>query len=66
MSLRAIHMVFVVATVILSLYVGLWGVREFSREHSAGTLILAVVFFATAVAMVVYGKKAYGKLKELP
>jgi uncharacterized PurR-regulated membrane protein YhhQ (DUF165 family) len=66
MSLRVFHMVFVVVTVLLSLYVGLWGIREFSQEQSAGALVLAVIFLVTAVAMAVYGKKAYGKLKELP
>jgi uncharacterized PurR-regulated membrane protein YhhQ (DUF165 family) len=66
MSLRVFHMVFVIVTVILSLYVALWGIREFSQERSIGALSLAVIFLLTAVGMIVYGKKAYGKLKELP
>ncbi len=66
MSLRVFHIVFVIVTVILSLYIGLWGVREYSREHSSGTLALALLFFATAVAMTAYGRKVYAKLKELP
>ena len=66
MSLRVFHIVFVIVTVILSLYVGLWGVREYSQARSGGALALAIIFFATAVAMIVYGRKAYGKLKELP
>ena len=66
MSLRAFHIVFVVVTVILSLYVALWGIREFSQERSVGALALAIIFLITAVALMVYGKKAYGKLRELP
>lgn len=66
MSLRAFHIIFVVATVVLSLYVALWGIREFSAERSFGALALAILFLATAVAGIVYGKKAAAKFKELP
>ena len=66
MSLRAFHIIFVIATVVLSLYVALWGIREFSAERSYGALVLAILFLATAVAGVVYGKKVLAKFKELP
>ena len=66
MSLRAFHIIFVVATIVLSLYVALWGIREFSAERSIGALGLAVLFLVTAVVMMVYGKKALTKFRELP
>ncbi len=66
MSLRAFHIIFVIVTVALSLFVTMWGYREFQQQHSNGALALAIVFFVTAVAMTVYGKKVYTKLKELP
>lgn len=66
MSLRAFHIVFVIVTVVLSLYVTLWGIREFAQERSAVGLTLALLFLATAVGGIVYGKKAFAKLKELP
>ncbi len=66
MSLRAFHIVFVIVTIVLSLYVALWGIREFSEERNAGALALGLIFAATAVALMVYGKKAFAKLKELP
>ena len=66
MSLRAFHIVFIVVTVVLSLYVALWGIREFANERDNGALALAVLFLATAVGLMVYGKKAYGKLRDLP
>lgn len=66
MSLRVFHIIFVIATVVLSLYVGVWGIREFSQERSIGALVLAIIFLATAVGMTVYGKKAAAKFKELP
>ena len=66
MSLRAFHIVFVIVTVALSLFVALWGFREFSRERDMAALALAILFLCTAGALVVYGKKVFRKLKELP
>jgi hypothetical protein len=66
MSLRVFHMVFVLVCILLSLYVALWGVREFANEREALGLVLAIVFAAAAVSLVVYGKRVFRKLKELP
>ena len=66
MSLRAFHIVFVIVTVILSLYVAVWGFREFAQERSTMGLTLAILFLVTAVGGMIYGKKAFAKLKELP
>ena len=66
MSLRAFHIVFVVVTVVLSLYVALWGIREFTMQSDAKALALGLVFLATAFALIVYGKKVFRKLRELP
>jgi hypothetical protein len=66
MSLRAFHIIFIIATIVLSLYVALWGIREFSAERSVGALVLAGVFLAAAVALMVYGKKTLARFKELP
>lgn len=66
MSLRAFHIVFIIVTVVLSLYVALWGIREFAQERSNLGLGLAVVFLTSAVGLMVYGKKAFAKLRDLP
>jgi uncharacterized membrane protein YozB (DUF420 family) len=66
MSLRAFHIVFVVVTIALSLYVALWGIREFSEERSITALTLAILFAAMAVGLMIYGKKAFRKLRDLP
>lgn len=66
MSLRAFHIVFVIVTVALSLYVAVWGFQEYAQERSAGALALAILFLATAVALAIYGKRVYHKLKDLP
>lgn len=66
MSLRAFHILFIVVTTVLSLYVALWGIRQYSQEQNTGALGLAILFMITAVALVIYGKKVFRKLKELP
>lgn len=66
MSLRAFHIVFVIVTIALSLYVALWGIREFSEEHNFGALAVGLLFAVTAVGLMVYGKKAFAKLRDLP
>ena len=66
MSLRAFHIVFIIVTVMLSLYVAMWGIREFARERDTAALGLGVLFLVTAAGLIVYGKKAYGKLRDLP
>jgi uncharacterized membrane protein len=66
MSLRAFHIVFVVVTVVLSLYVALWGIRQFTQERSVSALTLSVLFLAMAVGLMIYGKKAFAKLRDLP
>jgi heme A synthase len=66
MSLRTFHIIFVIVTVALSLWVAVWGVREYTQEQNMTGLTLAVIFFATAAGLIYYGKKVYRKLKELP
>jgi hypothetical protein len=59
MSLRFFHIVFVAASVLLCLFVGLWGVRQANP-------MLAIVFFPSAIVLAIYGKRVFTKLKELP
>jgi heme A synthase len=66
MSLRVFHIIFVIVSVALSLWVAMWGVREYSQEQSTMGLTLAVIFLVSAAALIWYGKKVYRKLKELP
>jgi len=66
MSLKAFHIVFVIVTVVLSLYVALWGIREFAQQKSAGALALGLIFLAAAIGLMVYGKKVFVKLREIP
>ncbi|HEY2321342.1 MAG TPA: hypothetical protein VGJ82_00635 [Thermoanaerobaculia bacterium] len=65
MSLRIFHVVFIIASIVLSLFVAVWAVREYQATHSAGALALGIVFVVGGIAMVVYGQRWFKKLKEL-
>ncbi|HYI08902.1 MAG TPA: hypothetical protein VEK57_07505 [Thermoanaerobaculia bacterium] len=66
MSLRAFHIIFIIVTTALSLFVAMWGIREFALERNTTGLTLGILFAVTAVGLMIYGKKAYGKLKDVP
>jgi hypothetical protein len=65
MSLKAFHLVFITVSVALCAFVAAWGVREWMASHSAGSLALSLVFFASGVGLVVYGVHAMRKYREL-
>ena len=65
MSLRVFHIIFILAAFGLSLFVALWGFREYAATRSSGALALAVVFVACGALLVWYGMVAVKKLREL-
>jgi len=65
MSLRIFHIVFVTVSIALSVFVTIWGVREYMATHSSGALLLAVVFLFCGVVLVLYAGRVFRKLKEL-
>ena len=65
MSLRIFHVVFITVSIALSVFVAIWGVREYVATRSRGALALAIVFVAGGVALVLYAGKAFRKLKDL-
>lgn len=66
MSLKVFHIVFVIVCVGLSLWVGVWGIHDYMTERSAGALALGILFLFSGVVLVLYGRRAFEKLRELP
>ena len=64
MSLKVFHIVFVIVCVGLSLWVGVWGIRDYVIEQSTGALSLGILFLASGLVLVLYGKKAFEKLRD--
>ena len=65
MSLRIFHIVFVTVSIALSVFVTIWGVREYMLTRSMGALALAAVFLTGGVILVWYANRAFKKLREL-
>lgn len=65
MSLKAFHVVFVAVVLILSLGVGVWGVRLQEFEGQGWPLILGVAALGLAFLTAIYGVWFLKKLKNV-
>jgi len=66
MSLKAFHLVFIVASILLALGFGVWSLLNYSSPHGVRMdLILAVLSGIAAVALVVYEIFFLKKLKNV-
>lgn len=65
MSLRVFHIIFVIASILLSFGVAAWSIQQYVTGASAYWLLLAVVFVACGIVLIGYGMKVFRKLKEL-
>ena len=66
MSLRAIHLVFIVASILLTAFVALWGVAMFASDRGgAGHLIFAGGSLMAAAAMTVYAVRFVRKTRAI-
>ena len=65
LGLKGFHIFFIVASILLCLVVGAWGAQQFVEIDSTLGLVTAVVFFLGGLALVVYGLRYFGKLRQL-
>ncbi len=65
MGLKQFHVVFICASIVLSFLVGAWGVQQYRLESSFSSLSIAVLFYASGVALVVYCLRFMRKVREL-
>ena len=65
MSLKSFHIVFIVASIVLSFLVGAWGLQQYRVEGESSGLWLAILFYATGVVLVVYAMRFVRKTKDL-
>lgn len=66
MSLRAFHLIFVAICIVFSVWVGLVALRDYRVNANGEALTLAIVFFLSGVVLVIYGRKVFTKLRDLP
>jgi hypothetical protein len=65
MSLKAFHIVFITASILLALGVGGWALRQYFLEHSQGELWLGLVSVAGGCALIIYEKTMLRRLKRI-
>ena len=66
MSLRIFHVVFIVASVALSLCGAVWGFRQYFIAANISALMIGLLFVVCGVTLVFYASKVFRKLRELP
>lgn len=65
LSLKAFHIFFIAVSMLLGMFVGGWGVRQYLINDSVGSLALGVLFFASAFVLLAYGLKFIRMIEEL-
>ena len=66
MSLKTIHIVFIIASCLMTAFFGVWSWREyFGPASSAAHLVYGVLSIAAFAGLLVYGKYFLNKLKHI-
>jgi len=65
MSLKAFHLIFVIASILLGLGVGGWGVQEYRTQGELGPLVIGIIFFGMGIALFFYGRRMLKKTKDI-
>jgi len=65
LGLKSFHVFFICVSIALCLLVGAWGSQQYAQTGSTTGLTMAIVFFLSGAALVVYAVRYFGKLKRL-
>ena len=65
MSLKAFHIVFVTASILLALLFGIWSFRNYFNEGTLKDLLFGAGSLVVGVALVFYERYALKKLKNI-
>jgi hypothetical protein len=66
MSLKAFHIVFIIASTLLAAGVGVWSIREYVAGNGSGIdLALGIASLLLVVALIWYGKYFLRKFKHI-
>ena len=65
MSLKAFHIVFVIASVLVSLSFSAWGFYQYSTTDERLNIVFGVSGLAAAIALVIYGKIVLRKMRNI-
>jgi hypothetical protein len=65
MSLKAFHIVFVTASIVLALLFGIWSLVNYAQDGPLNDLLFGIGSLVAGVALVFYEKYALKKLKNI-
>jgi hypothetical protein len=65
LSLRSFHVFFIAVSILLSVWVGVWGIVSFRADGNASGLVLAGLFFLMGIVLSVYWLRVRQKLRDL-
>jgi len=65
MSLKAFHVIFVAASILLGLGVGGWGIYQYSTKGDVGLLVMGIIFLIMGIVLIIYGKRMLKKTKDI-
>ena len=65
LSLRSFHVFFIAVSIVLSVWVGAWGVANYRSGGGTGSLVLAALFLVVGFVLVLYFVRVRKKLRDL-
>lgn len=65
MSLKALHIVFIIASIVLSLGFGAWALNEYAQEGPRSYLWYGIGSCVLGVALIFYCRSVLKKLKDI-
>lgn len=65
MSLKAFHIVFVAASILLAFGFGIWSLLSYKDQGRTPDLVYGLGSLAAGIALIVYGKAVLRKLKHI-
>jgi len=65
MSLKAFHLVFIIASIVLAFGFGIWAAVEFFKSGGALNLVVAFASFGAGVGLIFYERYFLKKTKNL-
>lgn len=65
MSLKVFHLVFITLSILLALAFGVWSLNEYSTSGGMMFLLIAVVSFGGAVALILYERLFLRKFRNV-